>query len=100
MLSLSARLALLLNVLFVVTAPWRASGAEAASPAATAAFGITQVDLPADKVQAIEQAAPDQAPAKPAKPRKVLVAHYLAGIQFAIGDLKAECTPRVSDHVP
>jgi hypothetical protein len=42
-------------------------------PAATAAFEITQLDLPAQKIQAIEQAAPDRAPAKPAKPRKVLV---------------------------
>jgi type 1 glutamine amidotransferase len=59
--------------LFVVVALSRGPWAEAKPPAATAAFGITQVDLPADKVQAIEQAAPDRAPAKPAKPRKVLV---------------------------
>ena len=73
MLSLPARLALFIGLFVVTAAPWRASCAEVAPPAASAGYAITQVDLPADKVQAIEQAAPDQAPAKPAQPRKVLV---------------------------
>jgi uncharacterized protein len=40
---------------------------------AVQAIEITKVDLPANQVQAIERAAPDQAAVKPAKPRKILV---------------------------
>ena len=70
MLRLPARSALLLSVLFIVTSLQRTPCTEVA---AATAFAITQIDLPADKLRAIEQAAPDQAPAKPAKTRKVLV---------------------------
>jgi type 1 glutamine amidotransferase len=41
--------------------------------AAADAADVAKSDLPDARAKAIEQAAPDQAPAKPAKPRKVLV---------------------------
>ncbi|MCY2994471.1 MAG: hypothetical protein NTY19_42385 [Planctomycetota bacterium] len=73
--------------------------------------------VPVAELEEIRSAASFEAPAKPKKPRNVLIfsradgysalghqkdvywrpailKHYLAGIQFAAGDLEADATPR------